>query len=74
MADKRRTPARKTRSASAKGSEGKPEEFDMKTLGREAAEQMRLNKGRIDAGESFASGRRRGPEGSPSANRNRWYG
>lgn len=74
MADKRRTPARKTRSASAKGSAGKPEEFDMKTLRREAAVQTTRNKGQIEAGETFASGRRRGPEASPSANRNRWYG
>ncbi|NYI42404.1 hypothetical protein BKA03_002523 [Demequina lutea] len=74
MAAKSPTPKRKTPPAGAKKSAGNQEEFDLKAMARQARAQTLQNKARIEAGETFASGRRGGREGSPSANRNRWYG
>jgi hypothetical protein len=71
---KGRTSRRSKTAASASGSRRNPDDLDLDALCAQAAREMRKNKGRIEAGESFASGRRGGPEGSASENKNRWYG
>lgn len=70
----RHTPKRNKPVAKASGAGRRPDDLDLNALYAQAAREMRTNKGRIEAGETYAAGRRSGPEGSASKNRNRWYG